>query len=245
MASELEEMDKEKRGLNAQLLTLQEEERSGIARDLHDEFSPALFAVNAGLVTISRLANQGREAEINKEIKSIADTVSDMQRQIKTMLCRLRPGVLADFGLTAAIRSMIEFWHRLYPKIHFHVRLPTDETSFGTLIDTTIYRIVQESLSNAVRHGNPAEISVSVRLMPAGGREQRHICVEVANDGHGMDIPAGFGFGLTGMKERVQVLGGHLILRHDLGSGFQVAATLPLPAIPSNPVPTFSFAGKA
>jgi two-component system, NarL family, sensor histidine kinase UhpB len=101
MASELAEMDEEKRRLNEQLLTLQEEERSEIARDLHDEISPFLFAVNVDLATISRLANQGQSAEIAGEIRSTLEAVSHMQRQIRTMLGRLRPGVLADFGLAA------------------------------------------------------------------------------------------------------------------------------------------------
>jgi two-component system sensor histidine kinase UhpB len=108
MASELMEMDEETRRLNQQLLTLQEEERREIARDLHDEISPFLFAVNADLASISRLANQGQNAEIAGQILSTLDSVSHMQRQIRTMLGRLRPGVLADFGLAAAITSMVE-----------------------------------------------------------------------------------------------------------------------------------------
>jgi len=103
MASELAEMDEEKCRLNEQLLTLQEEERSEIARDLHDEISPFLFAINVDLATISRLANQGQSAEIAGEIRSTLEAVSHMQRQVRTMLGRLRPGVLADFGLAAAI----------------------------------------------------------------------------------------------------------------------------------------------
>jgi two-component system, NarL family, sensor histidine kinase UhpB len=92
MAAELAELDEEKRRLNEQLLTLQEEERRDIARDLHDEISPCLFAVNVGLASISRLANQGRSAEIAGEIQSTVEAVSHMQLQIRTMLGRLRPG---------------------------------------------------------------------------------------------------------------------------------------------------------
>jgi two-component system, NarL family, sensor histidine kinase UhpB len=147
MASELAEMDEEKRRLNEQLLTLQEEERSEIARDLHDEISSFLFAVNADLATISRLANQGQSAEIAGQIQSTLEAVSHMQRQIRTMLGRLRPGVLADFGLAAAIMGMVEFWRRRHPGTRFKVRLPPAGASFGILIDITIYRIVQESLS--------------------------------------------------------------------------------------------------
>jgi two-component system sensor histidine kinase UhpB len=244
MAFELAEMDEEKRRLNEQLLTLQEEERSEIARDLHDEISPFLFAVNVDLATISRLANQGQSAEIAGEIRSTLETVSHMQRQIRTMLGRLRPGVLADFGLAAAIMSIVEFWRRRHPGTSFKVSLPPAGASFGALIDITIYRIVQESLSNAVRHGNPAEISVSVTSAPADGVVPDRVTVEVANDGQGMDKTAGFGFGLTGMQERVQALGGRLVLMQEPELGLSVTATLPYPTA-SIRVRASSFAGDA
>jgi len=241
MAAKLAEMDEEQRRLNERLLTLQEEERGDIARDLHDEVSPFLFAVNADLAAIARLARQGRGAEIAGQIQSTLDAVSHMQRQIRTMLLRLRPGVLDDFGLAAAIMSVVEFWRRRCPGIRFHMRLPPDEASFGALIDIAIYRVVQESLSNAVRHGNPAEISVSVTPAAAGGPPDC-VTVEVSNDGTGMDKTAGFGFGLTGMRERVHALGGRLVLAQEPGLGLSVTATFPVPA-GSNQVRASSFAG--
>ena len=247
MASELAEMDEEKRRLNEQLLSLQEAERGEIARDLHDEISPFLFAVNVDLATISRLADQGQSAEIAAQIRSTMEAVAHMQRQIRAMLGRLRPGVLADFGLAAAIMSMVEFWRQRYPGTRFKLSLPPDGASFGALIDITIYRIVQESLSNAVRHGHPAEISVSVTSEPAEGPEPNRVTVEVTNDGHGADKTAGFGslgFGLTGMQERVQALGGRLVLTREPGLGLSVTASLPIPA-PNNRVDASSFAGGA
>jgi two-component system sensor histidine kinase UhpB len=244
MASELAEMDEERRRLTEQLLTLQEEERCEIARDLHDEISPFLFAVNVNIATISRLAIHGQNAEIAGEIRSTMEAVSHMQQQIRTMLGRLRPGVLADFGLVAAITSLVEFWRQRHPGVHFHLQLPQDGASFGALIDITIYRIVQESLSNAVRHGNPAEISVSVTSAPAEDLGSEHVNVEVANDGQEINKSAGFGFGLTGMQERVQALGGHLVLTRNPGRGFSVTATFACPAR-SNQVRATSVAGGA
>ncbi|HUB64910.1 MAG TPA: ATP-binding protein [Methylocella sp.] len=244
MASELAELDEEKRLLNEQLLSMQEEERRAIARDLHDEISPFLFAVNADLAAIARLAKEGRGTEIAQEIQSTLDAVSHMQRQVKTMLGRLRPGILADFGLAAAIMSMVEFWRRRHPEIRFKTDLPSAEASFGAVIDITIYRIVQESLSNAVRHGNPAEITVSVAAVTADDHGQDRVIIAVGNDGHGMDKTAGFGFGLTGMRERVQALGGCLVLKREPGLGLSVTATLPL-ATPSRHVFNSSLAGGA
>lgn len=230
MASELAGMDEERRHLNEKLLTLQEEERCEIARDLHDEISPFLFAVSVNIATISRLAIHGQNAEIAGEIRSTMEAVCHMQQQIRTMLGRLRPGVLADFGLAAAITSLVEFWRQRHPEIHFHLQLPPDGASFGALIDITIYRIVQESLSNGVRHGNPARISVSVTSALAEVPGSERVNVEVANDGREINKSAGFGFGLTGMHERVQALGGHLVLTRKPGLSFSVTATFPCPA---------------
>ncbi|MGH6841988.1 MAG: sensor histidine kinase, partial [Methylocella sp.] len=121
---------------------------------------------------------------------------------------------------------------------------PPEGASFDALIDITIYRVVQESLSNAVRHGNPAEISISVTPSATGGPGLDCVTVEVSNDGAGMDKTAGFGFGLTGMRERVQALGGRLVLAQEPGLGFSVTATFPVPA-GSGQVRATSFAGNA
>lgn len=228
MALELKAADEEKRRLNERLLTLQEEERAEIARDLHDEVSPFLFAVNADLVAISRLAGSGRSAEIAGQIGSTLDAICHMQHQIKTILQRLRPGVLEDFGLSTAIRSIVDFWQRRRPDICFHLRLPTDQTSFGPLIDKTVYRIVQEALSNAVRHGKPAEISVTVMPASINDSGTEYITVGVKNDGAQPNDAAALGFGLTGMRERVQALGGQLGFAREPELGLSVTATIPL-----------------
>jgi len=230
MASELAKMDAEKRRLNEQLLDLQEQERREIARDLHDEISPFLFSVNVDLANISRLANQGKCAEIAAQLRSTLDAVSHMQRQIRTMLGRLRPGVLADFGMVPAIVSMVEFWRRRYQGTRFNVSLPRDDVTFGALLDITIYRIVQESLSNALRHGEPTEISVSVTSARGVNPKPNWLTVEITNNGHNEDERLGFGFGLIGMQERVRGLGGELVLTRVPGLGLSVMAHLPFQA---------------
>ena len=211
-------------------MTLQEEERGEIARDLHDEVSPFLFAVNADLAAIARLADQGHGGEIAGQIRSTMDAISHMQRQIRNLLFRLRSGVLDDFGLSPAIMSVVEFWQRRRPETRLDVRLPPDGASFGPLVDTAVYRIVQEALSNAIRHGDPAEITVTVEQSPAGASGPGSVTVKVTNDGSGVDNSAGFGFGLAGMQERVHALGGRLVLARQPGLGLSVTATLPIPA---------------
>ncbi|HTV31693.1 MAG TPA: histidine kinase [Methylocella sp.] len=227
MAAELLSMDEEQRRLNAKLLTLQEEERREIARDLHDEISPFLFAVNVDLATISRLADQGQTPGIVAQIRSTQASVSHMQGQIRAMLARLRPGVLSDFGLSAALSGLIDFWRQRHPDITFTACLPPEEAQFGELIDITIYRIVQEGLSNALKHGNPREVLLSVTTSPSSEPNMDLVTVLIRNDGQGAGAAPAFGFGLTGMRERVEGLGGGLVLTSDSSPGLTVRAELP------------------
>lgn len=228
MARELADMEERQRQLNERLLTLQDEERREVARDLHDEVSPFLFAINADLAAVSRLARQGRSQEIVTQIGSTLDAVSRLQGQIRALLGRLRPGVLDDFGLSAAIMGAVEFWRRRRPETNFETELPPDGVSFGRLIDLTVYRIVQESLSNAIKHGNPAEIRVAVLPSGSDGLKPDHVTVKVSNDGAGTAEASGFGFGLTGMRERVHALGGSIALAKDVRGRLTITATVPL-----------------
>ena len=83
---------------------------------------------------MSTISREGQNAVIAGQIRSTLESVSHMQRQIRTMLGRLRPGVLADFGLAAAITSMVEFWRQRHPKTRFELSLPPDGASFGALL---------------------------------------------------------------------------------------------------------------
>lgn len=224
MASQLAAADAQNRQLTAQLLTLQEAERREIARDLHDEFGPCLFAVNVGAANVARLVSVGRPGEIPGAVRGITDAVGHMQKQLRSILVRLRPGGLAEFGLAEALRGLIESWRQRQPGIAFVLGLPSGVLGFSELIDTTVYRLVQESLSNAVRHGEPTRIDVSVAMDENG----RRILVEIRDDGRGVASAPGGGFGLLGMAERVRGLGGTLTSGSGLAGGFVVRAALPV-----------------
>jgi two-component system, NarL family, sensor histidine kinase UhpB len=230
MAEQLAGMDLDNRRLNEQLLSLQEKERSELACDLHDEVSPFLFAINVDMANIARLAKEGSTAEILKHIPSVTDAVNHMQRQVRSMLGRLRPVGLAEFGLNAAIGNIVEFWRRRHPQIDYRVTISPNCEGLGEVIDSTIYRIVQEALSNAVRHGQPTMITVSVGRACHGEDSRHDVVIEVFDDGHGMDDSAGVGYGLIGMSERVRVMGGRLALSPRPGAGLAVKAVLPSPA---------------
>jgi two-component system sensor histidine kinase UhpB len=222
MADRLEAADARNRLLTEQLLTLQEAERREIARDLHDEIGPFLFAVNVDAAAVARLAEAGRAAEIPEAARGIADAVGHMQRQVRSMLHRLRPAGLAEFGLAEALQSLVEFWRQRRPEIDYRLAVASGGAGFGELVETTIYRLVQEGLSNAVRHGAPTEVAIAVRVT-----EGDRIAVEIADDGCGVDEASPGGFGLLGMEERVRGLGGSFVGEGRAGGGFIVRAVLP------------------
>ena len=150
MAGQLDAFDRENRRLNEQLLTVQEEERAELARDLHDEIGPYLFAVN-----IDAAATPPR-------VDLIQTAVSHMQTQVTDMLRRLRPIRAVEFGLVSAVEDLVAFWRARRPDIAFDLRMRVDDEALGLGVREAFYRVVQEALSNAVRHGAPTQIAVEI-----------------------------------------------------------------------------------
>jgi two-component system sensor histidine kinase UhpB len=223
MAARLAETAAENRRLNERLLTLQEEERSELARDLHDEVSPYLFAINADAATASRLIENGCAGDAALHVRLIVDAVRHMQRQVRRMLGRLRPIGLAEFGLREAIENLVAFWHRRRPEIHYEVAVSAECEDLVDVVGTAICRIVQEALSNALRHAEPNRVAISIER----GRDE--IKLSVADDGQGMRDPDKLGYGLIGISERVSAVGGRLSFSSKSEGGFAVVAALPYP----------------
>lgn len=225
MAGRLAIAAADNRRLNEQLLTVQERERGEIARDLHDEVGPYLFAINIDAANVSRLLKAGQAAEAADHLPLIAEAVGHMQRELRGVVRRLQPVGLAEFGLHDAIGEMIGFWRRRHPEVDFGLTVAPDCDALGELVDITIYRVVQECVSNALRHGQPAVVAVRIERA-ADGPDDR-IVVEIADDGPGMPDISGAGFGLRGMTERVKAIGGSLTLCNRLEGGLAVTASLP------------------
>ena len=221
MAIRLAAADAENRRLNEQLLTLQDEERGELARDLHDEVSPYLFAIGADAATAARLLRESRAGEAAENIQSIGEAVRHMQRRVRRMLGRLRPIGLAEFGLREAIENLVVFWRRRRPEIWYEVMISPQCENLADLLGATICRVVQEALSNAVRHAQPRRVDISIE------RDDDQVRVAITDDGPGMREPGRLGYGLIGIKERVSAVGGRLAFSNGSGEGFCVMAVLP------------------
>ena len=221
MAGRLAAMRERNRALEEQILTLQDEERADIARDLHDEIGPHLFAANVDTAMAAALIGGGKADEALEPVRRAGAAIGHIQRLVRDILGRLRPTHLAELGLSMAILDLVAFWSARRPDIGFETELPGEEDGLPDLVQETLYRLVQESLSNAVRHGAPSRVRIDIR------REGDAAEVEVTNDGAEGAVAAP-GYGLTGMSERVAAAGG-VLSAGPAGEGrWRVAARLPL-----------------
>ncbi len=222
MAARLAAMQARTHRLEDQLRTLQDEERADLARDLHDEIGPHLFAVNVDAAMARRLIAEGRTGEAVKQVDAIQDAVGHMQRLVRDILGRLRPTELIELGLKAAIEALVTFWSARHPAIVFQVEVPEDEAlPLADDVRETLYRVVQEGLNNAVRHARPGRIEIEVASLETG-----EILARVTDDGAPASQPEGAGYGLRGMRERVSAAGGRLTVGRGPEGGWTVAARL-------------------
>ncbi|HEY1929205.1 MAG TPA: histidine kinase [Caulobacteraceae bacterium] len=204
MAARLAAMQARNQALERQLLTLQDEERADLARDLHDEMGPHLFAANVDAAMARRLIEEGRPQEALDQVASIGRSVALIQRLVRDILGRLRPTDLLELGLSAAVGELVAFWSARHPDIAFDVETPEDESAITGPLRETLYRVVQEGLSNAIRHGHPDLVSIRIT---AGGD---WVEARVEDDGAGAGPRGPEGFGLSGMRERLAAVGGRL-----------------------------------
>ncbi|HEY2177330.1 MAG TPA: sensor histidine kinase [Caulobacteraceae bacterium] len=220
MASRLAAMQARTHRLEEQITTLQDEERADLARDLHDEIGPHLFAVNVDAAMARRLIGEGRSGEAGAQVEAIQQAVGHMQRLVREILARLRPSEIIDLGLAAAVGELVAFWSARQPAIAFTVKVPDDEAlGLGVAARETLYRVVQEGLNNAVRHGRPGRVEVEI------ARNGGEVVARIGDDGAGGGKPEGSGFGLIGMRERVAAAGGTLAIER--GAGWTITARLP------------------
>jgi two-component system sensor histidine kinase UhpB len=223
MAEQLRSAEQQNQRLNEQLSTVQEEERSEIARDLHDEIGPFLFAVDVDAQSIPLLLSREAGDDVVSRSKAIRQSVQHMQLHLRGILSRLRPALLIDQGLTHAVEQLVAFWRARRPLITFETDI--EDRRYPANIEETAFRILQEGTSNAVRHGRPSSIGLVARATEDG-----MLRVTVSDDGSGIAETTKRGFGLVGMRERVSALGGDLrVTGHEAHKGVMLIAEIPLP----------------
>lgn len=216
----------ENRRLSLSHVRVQEDERRELARELHDELGQQLNAIKIDAVSIRNWSDgeQGaaRQREIHDAARAIVQATDQVQNVVRDMLHRLRPVALDELGLSAALEHFIERWRARHPATQVMLAINADIDGLDEAQNITLYRAVQEGLTNVVKHAHAAQVRVSV------DRKGERIVLGITDDGVGAPAPAPVsGLGLVGMRERVEALGGTLTIVSAAGQGFRIEAALP------------------
>jgi signal transduction histidine kinase len=214
------------------VLTAQEDERRRIARELHDETGQSLSALIVNL-DILRAAVDGQPETVGAldRLKDLAETTLE---EVRTLIYDLRPTILDDLGLTAALRWFAH--QQLEPRgIEVAFLIGLGETRLDTVVETTVFRIAQEAMWNIVKHSDATRAEVALDAVSGGIR------LKVHDNGRGLRSddqrpfdPLRGGLGLGGMRERAALIGGTVTISSAEGQGTNVVAELPLTA-PTGP----------
>jgi len=235
LAGALDSARDENSRLYRQLITVQEEERRAIANELHDEAGPCLFGITANASSIQTLAAQrgGRAAEITQRVGEILSIAERLKLMNRTLLKKLRPGPLGRVTLAELLDELIAGFQKRHPDTHIDVSFGKLAQSYGEAIDLTLYRCVQEGVTNAIRHGGARTLTINLAEMPetqrnGSKRTRARLALSLSDDGMGMAPATPRGFGLTAMTERVRSLGGRCVIDSAPSKGTTIHVEIPV-----------------
>ncbi len=220
----------ENRFLIRKSLVVQEEERRHLARELHDELGQCITAIQADAETIRDVAGR-KDGLIDTSVKAILEVSAHLYDVVHHMIQRARPGVLDDLGLVVALEDVVNDCRHRFPGVVYQLNTRGELGALGEQINITLYRIVQECLTNIAKHAGATRVSIELAAgadvtQRAGGEV---VTLSVCDNGRGMEPTGnGCGLGIAGMRERVEALGGHFTVQGTPSSGVTVSAVIPL-----------------
>lgn len=216
------------RRLGQQYLEIQESERRAIARDLHDELGQYLNALKVDAVTLRDHLAPVDPAGHRAACESIS-TIDRVQRVVMGLIRQLRPVGLDELGLAAALEHCVDDWRRRLPNVAIRLDAADDLEGLDEMSRLALYRFVQEALTNVARHSRATRVEIRTRREDASPSSPARITVCIEDDGVGADLTRpGAGLGLIGMRERMEAIGGSLLLQSRCGRGFMLHAHVPL-----------------
>ena len=227
LARALETARGENLTLNRRLISAQDDERRRTALELHDEVGPCLFGLKVCAASIAAAAAELPDKAARKmsaRAREIVATVEHLQAINRTMLERLRPMALGHVPLKDILEQLVGERARQTPQTSFELRAQELTPSYGDSIDLTVYRCIQESLTNAIRHAQAKHVTIDIHEDGAAAL----LKVMVQDDGRGIAVGAPAGLGIRGMQERVEGLGGHYFLNSKTSRGTCVSISIPI-----------------
>ena len=213
----------ENRELTQVIQTRIEEVRRQIARELHDDLGQQLTAIKSLGFAISHRA-QGQDMRIAESARMVVECADAMYESVHQMVGQLRPPALDRFGLADALQDLVEQAGTQHPGVHIQLQMDGGLDAVRGELATAVYRIAQESVTNALRHAQAQLIALHVRMQP------QQITLEVRDDGRGLhpDWELSGHFGVIGMRERAEALGGSFAIEPIATGGVRMRASLPL-----------------
>jgi signal transduction histidine kinase len=221
-------LQEQMRHLSHQILTVQEEERKRISRELHDEIVQTLTGINVQLANLKKAATMNAKG-LQRKIASTQRLVEKSVEIVHRFARDLRPTLLDDLGLIPALHSfMKDFTRRTGIRIQFIAFTSDRSDRLDSAKRTAFYRLAQEALTNVARHAHASDVKVTVQKLA------RTIAMEVVDNGKGFEVDRvliGKGnnrLGVLGMRERVQMVGGQFNLESTPGAGTTIRAEIPV-----------------
>ncbi len=215
------------RTLTQNLYSIQESERCHLARELHDELGQWLTAIHAEAEAI--LCMSEGDSTVRANVQAICECANEMHEVIRDMLRRLRPALLDELGLAVSVRELMNKWCLHNPDIIFEFALVGNLTGLSEMINITVYRILQEALTNICSHALAKRVSVCLSRELGETPDAEAVFLRITDDGKGFDPNQALnGFGLLGIRERAIAAGGEFSSFSTPGHGVRIDVRLPL-----------------
>jgi len=211
------------RALSARLVSIREEERTRISREIHDELGQALTGLKMDLSWLAKRPPEDQQSLAGK-IRSMSELLDDTIQTVRKISAELRPGVLDDLGLVAAIEWLVEdFRNRTHIQCKFFSDV--ERSVLDTDLSTALFRILQETLTNVIRHAQATHVTIDIH------EDAGTIVLQVEDNGKGIgahDITGSKSLGLLGIRERAFLFGGEVQISGSEGKGTTVMVRMPL-----------------
>lgn len=216
------------KALTRHVLKIQEAERLHLARDLHDDIGQYLLAIRLDASALNLSAeDKSSNASISAYAARILSNAGHIQEMTRTLMRRLRPAPTSSQDCTTAISILIKEWHEQHPHIHLDTNVEACSFLLTEQINITIYRFIQEALTNISKHANAQNVSITLKSNCNENGQQ--LCIEITDDGIGLKSGAtSYGMGIIGMRERIDAVSGTFTIKNNPDEGVAVNAQIPI-----------------
>lgn len=231
MAGELNASQQENQELTQHSLDIQEEERQRLSQELHDELGQSLTAIKVMAVAAERVYAEGattKKVEIKQVMDSIVRVCDHLMIVVGSMMRQLHPLVLSELGLKATLEDLLNHWALRNPALTITLDSPDDVDLLEQKISIQVFRIVQECITNCIRHAKADKVIIRMEIIQVSALK-RVLRLQVTDDGQGCAFDKlKSGFGLLGMRQRVNSLSGELTIETQPNQGMKIIAIIPV-----------------